>query len=92
MQLNLHVQLCCNVNFNDKQSTLQITEVVLGIISVVTGAATSGIVGDGPIPYQSYRYNYYSGSYYITNYAYEFTTGEGIWCGVWVSIIDQIRT
>jgi len=66
-------------------------ELVIGVICVILGAVVSGIVSETKSYYQalylinqqSSVHRYYSSSYY--EYRILFTTGEGIWCGVWVS-------
>ncbi|XP_076813808.1 uncharacterized protein LOC143460248 isoform X2 [Clavelina lepadiformis] len=63
---------------NSKTKALRgiaIAEVVLGSLCVVLGAVFSGYVSDHGYR-SSYGYGYYRA----------WTTGEGIWCGVWIVI------
>jgi len=51
---------------------------VSGTICIILGALTAGFVANGPYPVS----RGFRGTIYYRN---GFTTGEGIWCGVWVS-------
>jgi len=74
---------------------LQIAELVIGVICVILGAVVSGIVGETKRYYEEQYYLYqqsnYNGYYPYYRYSSLFTTGEGIWCGVWVrNIINML--
>ena len=69
---------------------LQVTELTLGFLCFLLGAAIAGIVESGPfyarIPFLiNKKTNLYS------HYAYGLTLGAGFWCGIWVNYNLQFK-
>ena len=69
---------------------LQLAELIAGFVCFCTGVAVLVLIGYGPYPYY---YTLYDWDIHLqeevqkvhTDYLNGFTTGEGMWCGVWVS-------